>query len=296
MTVYIYHELQDSHLCGQHCLNNLLQEDFFSAVNLADVAHELDYNERAILGVESSQHPPSSNVDESGNFSIQVLRLALQRYNNIDLIPWHFNSEGEDSDPLLQQGFVVNRSEHWFTIRKINNNWWNLNSTLERPELVSQFYLSALLHQLRQDGYSVFIARGNLPQSTAGASSHHGSSGDNRTWYTEDELLNTGTSNRGNEAAAGKPAGGVVPFSGTGHRLGGGDQEMMDNAGVNIADFMVDGEDMGEDLLLAQAISASLAAQPPAVSASVPSSGDPKNDAAAEMRAKRLAALEKRGL
>lgn len=292
MTIYVYHELQDSHLCGQHCLNNLLQEDFFSAVLLADIAQELDEQERSIISptdVYSPRSEQSSNVDESGNFSIQVLRVALERYHNIDLVPWHFKSEGADSDPLQQQGFVVNRSEHWFTIRKIKDNWWNLNSTSELPELVSQFYLSALLHQLRNDGYSVFIAKGNLNTNTTGKPFNSEVSGDNGHWYTEEELLNK-TAGSGTGATPAKPA--VVAFSGVGNRLGGDD----DAAPVNMQDFMVEGEDNEEDLMLLQAISASMAsAAKPAVT-TTPSTGDAKKDAAAELRAKRLAALEKRGL
>ena len=57
----------------------------------------------------------------------------------------------------------MNRSDHWFCIRKIHEKWWNLNSTLEKPEEISQFYLSAFISQLRLDNYSVFIARGNIP-------------------------------------------------------------------------------------------------------------------------------------
>mmetsp|Transcript_10165 Transcript_10165/g.22169 ORF Transcript_10165/g.22169 Transcript_10165/m.22169 type:complete len:264 (+) Transcript_10165:101-892(+) len=260
--IIIYHELQDSALCGQHCLNNLLQDDFFTAVHLAEIAQELDDQERSIID-EGISPGKSANVDESGNFSIQVLRLALQRYNNVDLDPWH-----DGSDPLEQQGFVVNRSDHWFTIRQINGKWWNLNSTEEKPVLISGFFLSATLAQLRQDEYSVFIAKGNLPECE-----QMGESGKGGRWYTEKQLLGGGAG-----AAA------VSVFSGVGNRLGG------DTGAVNMADFRIDGEEDDEDFLMAQAISASMAA-----SAST-STGDAKKDAAAEMREKRLAALEKRGL
>jgi Ataxin-3 len=300
MSVYIYHELQESHLCGQHCLNNILQEDFFSAIDLANIAQELDADEQAILGQYAGNPGPSANVDESGNFSIQVLRVALQRFNQIDLVPWVHKSGGEaDDEPLSQNGFIVNRSDHWFAIRKINNNWWNLNSTNEKPELVSGFYLSAFLHQLRQDGYSVFITKGNLPDNTrkgpTKSSSWSATSGTGK-WYTEAELLNRGgPGGPGSAAQAAQQA--PASFSGVGHRLGTGDDEgTADTGKVNVQDFMVDGEDrdLEEEMLLAQAISASL--MQTSTAPTVVSTGDAKKDAAAEMRAKRLAALEKRGL
>lgn len=34
----IYHEKQEGSLCAQHALNNLLQGDYFSAVDLATIA------------------------------------------------------------------------------------------------------------------------------------------------------------------------------------------------------------------------------------------------------------------
>ncbi|RZJ51324.1 MAG: hypothetical protein EOO19_00975 [Chryseobacterium sp.] len=37
---------------------------------------------------------------------------------------------------------MCNSSAHWFTIRKINGKWYNLNSTnREGPEMISDFYL-----------------------------------------------------------------------------------------------------------------------------------------------------------
>ena len=42
----IYKYQQDGSLCAQHCLNSLLQGQFYSAVDLADLAKELDTMER----------------------------------------------------------------------------------------------------------------------------------------------------------------------------------------------------------------------------------------------------------
>jgi len=43
-------------------------------------------------------------------------------------------------------GFICNSSSHWFPIRKIEDTWYNLNSTNRGgPEIVSDFYLSAFL-------------------------------------------------------------------------------------------------------------------------------------------------------
>jgi ataxin-3 len=104
----------------------------------------------------------------SGFFSVDVLRLALSRFGSIELVPFNPKKDGgtegeEREDDLTQeQGFIVNRAEHWFTLRRIGKRWWNLNSTLEggKPEEVGRFYLSAFIGQLMMDGYSVFVVTG----------------------------------------------------------------------------------------------------------------------------------------
>ena len=39
---WVYHERQQDLLCGQHALNNLIQECVFTADSLAMLAHQLD--------------------------------------------------------------------------------------------------------------------------------------------------------------------------------------------------------------------------------------------------------------
>ena len=91
MTI-LYHEKQESALCGQHCLNNLLQGPYFNAGALADIAHELDGKEKALMMAEGMtadaiafMREASGNVDEQGNFSIQVLSEALKRSFGLEL-------------------------------------------------------------------------------------------------------------------------------------------------------------------------------------------------------------------
>ena len=76
--MFIYHEKQSDALCGQHCLNNVLQGPYFTAFDLADVAHELDAKERDLMlasGMDTEEAikflaEDSGNVDGSGNFSV----------------------------------------------------------------------------------------------------------------------------------------------------------------------------------------------------------------------------------
>jgi ataxin-3 len=280
-------------------LNNLLQGAIFTAVDLSEIASELDQQESAIMDNEF-RAKNSANVDDSGNFSVQVLRSALNRAKSLDLDPWFQRSNGEsDIDPLTQQGFIINRSQHWFTIRKIGDRWWNLNSTSEKPELISQFYLSAFIHQLRADGYSVFTVTGkNLPSHGVQDKFEYRQGGGE--WYSEDELLGVG---RGGVQA--EP---VNPFSGKGNRLGGAGSSIHNDASTSVdeRDFQMYGdgnEDEDEEMMLARAISASMETAREADTSKKTaetgvSAGNPVVILSAkdEQRAKRLAALEKRGL
>jgi Ataxin-3 len=209
--VWVYHEKQESLLCGQHCLNNLLQMSIFTAGDLADIAQILDQKERQYMLEGGTDTPEalrylaedSNNVDVSGNFSIEVLRSALQNMG-IDLIPWFPNKKGySDDDPCLEIGSIVNHAAHWFSIRKIGEKWWNLNSFKDAPEPISTFYLSAFLSQLASDGYSVYTTRGASLVHDTSDPSH-----ESPNWHCMSSGQPSGT----------KPP---QPFQGTGQRLGG---------------------------------------------------------------------------
>ncbi|XP_035023495.1 ataxin-3 isoform X2 [Hippoglossus stenolepis] len=164
----IFHEKQEGSLCAQHCLNNLLQGEYFTPVDLSSIAHQLDEEERMRMaegGMASEEYrtflqQPSGNMDDSGFFSIQVISNALSVWG-LELIL--FNSREYQSlmiNPINENAFICNYKEHWFT-------WFNLNSLLTGPELISDTYLALFLAQLQQEGYSIFVIRGNLPDCEA---------------------------------------------------------------------------------------------------------------------------------
>uniref|UniRef100_A0A6Q2Z0B1 ubiquitinyl hydrolase 1 n=1 Tax=Esox lucius TaxID=8010 RepID=A0A6Q2Z0B1_ESOLU len=205
----IFHEKQEGSLCAQHCLNNLLQGEYFTPVDLSSIAHQLDEEERMRMaegGMGSEEYrtflqQPSGNMDDSGFFSIQVISNALSVWG-LELIL--FNSREYQRlmiNPINEKAFICNYKEHWFTIRKLGQQWFNLNSLLTGPELISDTYLALFLAQLQQEGkinnlfflthclkccpfhyselaswsmkacvlagYSIFVIRGNLPDCDA---------------------------------------------------------------------------------------------------------------------------------
>lgn len=65
-----------------------------------------------------------------------------------------------------QLGFVLNLEQHWYALRRFGEtspdpdinlhhsvgHWFNLNSSLERPEWISKLYLGMVLQQAEADG------------------------------------------------------------------------------------------------------------------------------------------------
>uniref|UniRef100_A0A3Q4GIE0 ubiquitinyl hydrolase 1 n=1 Tax=Neolamprologus brichardi TaxID=32507 RepID=A0A3Q4GIE0_NEOBR len=118
----IFHEKQEGSLCAQHCLNNLLQGEYFTPVDLSSIAHQLDEEERMRMA--------------EGGMASEEYRTFLQ---------------------VIRDRFFILFSFQWF----------NLNSLLTGPELISDTYLALFLAQLQQEGYSIFVIRGNLPECEA---------------------------------------------------------------------------------------------------------------------------------
>jgi len=158
----IYHEKQEGSLCGLHCINNALQSKLFNPVDLSQIANQLDEKERqtmAELGTDTEEYrtflnKPSINYDDSGYFSVQVLTQAFKNFD-IDLI--HYNGKIEEV-----QAFIVHFEDHWFCIRKFGNDWYNLNSNLEKPEIVTESYLELMLQSM--ENASIYVLIGDLPE------------------------------------------------------------------------------------------------------------------------------------
>jgi hypothetical protein len=68
-----------------------------------------------------------------------------------------------DTDFTKEQGFICNKGNHWFAVRKVNNVWYNLNSTNMTPpgpQYITDFLLSAFFATLKDEGFTIFTVRG----------------------------------------------------------------------------------------------------------------------------------------
>ncbi|KAI0305640.1 Josephin-domain-containing protein [Multifurca ochricompacta] len=166
LTTHIYHEKQEpgSMLCAQHALNSLLRASF---------APFLEQNvDQGRLG------RASANMDDTGFFSVQVLENALNvwgqsliRWRSEVMQPYHNQPQYAcsksnflmvDTPHRNQRAFILNSDQHWFTLRRFGSfegvgHWYNLDSSLDKPEWVSETYLAMVLQQAEAEGYSTFV-------------------------------------------------------------------------------------------------------------------------------------------
>jgi Ataxin-3 len=199
-TVWIYHERQQALLCGQHALNNLAQNgEVFKPYELAVIAQQLDDIELQFLsqsnegGVRSPDYirrlmEGSQHVNAMGNFSIEVLKAALQQRYGIQL-PHLSHADLASSEITEFQGFLCHKSDHWFAIRRIGRRFWNLNSTLERPIAISHFKLATEMRVWQNEGYTIFCVPSGLPEGGSKPAHDQTASSNYIRWHRMSDLL-----------------------------------------------------------------------------------------------------------
>ncbi|KAF8068390.1 Ataxin-3-like protein [Scenedesmus sp. PABB004] len=251
----IYHEKQVAALCGVHCLNTLLQGPMFSELDLASMGAELDALEREMLGDDAAAVAGEpGNMDDSGMFSVQVLTRALE--------VWQLTATPAASEALRQEGFapqreagfICNLLEHWFTIRRIDGEYWNLNSLYVAPEHLSTFYLSAYLDSLREKGWQIFVIRGPLPEPAPGELD----AGAPGRWWSAEEARAAHRAAQGTRAQG--RARNAMEAALDRAEAGGGAIALRTSANKRSAAFALDGEE--DDPELAAALAASMQDHP----------------------------------
>jgi ataxin-3 len=184
----------------------------------------------------------SGNVDAQGNFSIEVLRSALMNQYGLEMPNIRQEGVGDSIETTEIEGFICNKSAHWFAIRKIHGRYWNLNSTLEQPQLISHFHLAAEVESLQNEGYSVFVVLNGLPlPCTTAAGTSRGLA---QYWWKEEDLI-AGRTNA--TTAATDPWRGV----GSGMRLDGKTTASETTSSTSV-------DDMTDEEMLQMALMASL--------------------------------------
>jgi len=126
------------------------------------IAQKLDKLEKELLGITDNFYSISGNVDDDGNYNIQVLQEALKEHK-VEIVPLKKNEAATllETDYDNLGAFIFNSTTHWFSIRKIEGVWFNLNSTnaFPGPQIISDFYLSAFIKGTEELGFSNFLCK-----------------------------------------------------------------------------------------------------------------------------------------
>ncbi len=133
--------------CGLHSLNNLFQTPkLFTHNNLETIVRKYDkrtfFNDYRTLWL--------------GNYDLRILIEAINQYGyNVRQIDIY---QGESLDQLPWNslfGLLINlNGAHWFTIKNLNEIYYNLDSTLRKPKQIGDkndliHYLNRLIHRTR---------------------------------------------------------------------------------------------------------------------------------------------------
>jgi len=220
----VYWERQgEDCLCAVHCLNSLLQGPYFTASALADIAQELDLEEKRLLGESLGESALdqsfSSNVDVQGNFSSQVLFCALQRWGGGLSALDSRSADVRDAvskNPGRETGYICNLRRHWVALRRVpwldgEDAWFNLNSRwTSGPMLVTDAWLSVFLASASAASDTVFVVRGAFehpgrPAAASAALEVH------QMLLNEEDLLRLQAEDRKRQAAEVAAAVGAAP-------------------------------------------------------------------------------------
>ncbi|KAH7888678.1 Josephin-domain-containing protein [Phlebopus sp. FC_14] len=200
----MYHEMQQpgSMLCAQHALNSLLQGNYFTVPDLSEIAHTLDLLEQSYN--EDSRGRGSTNMDDTGFFSVQVLENALNVWG-LRLARWRSEAmKPYQGNPHLQLAFILNQNQHWYTLRRFghsaaDSHWFNLDSMQPHPAWIGKMYLGMVLQQAEQEGYSVFVV---IPSDSSGPQGLPHSDADDLASTLPDPSMAAPSTSRGQAASS----------------------------------------------------------------------------------------------
>ena len=151
----VYHDNQKLNLCAQHAINSVLQRPAFNQRSLDIFAGHLFEHEQAILKTKMKNSPYHS---EFADYSIEVIEQALDLHD-IKLLRVF-----DDEAIINAKAFIIHCSNHWISLRKIDDYWIDLDSKLIKPKYLPEFDINAYINSM--EGHSqLFIVKGDLPSA-----------------------------------------------------------------------------------------------------------------------------------
>lgn len=146
----LYHEKQSTMQCAIHAVNNMLQKSVYTKKNFDEIAKELFIKEKQSQNGEIYINP-YKNILGLGNYNISVIEIAFLQMNHClkwwdkrkeinqfdfksnDLVGFLINDTGEKS--CFRNLFKLVQLNHWYSIKKIEENYFDCDSRLDKPKL-----------------------------------------------------------------------------------------------------------------------------------------------------------------
>ena len=163
--IKLRHELQCGGQCAIHALNAICQERSFTKEHFTNCAKELHSEQNKLLYCRKEKKTTNDFVGKNGYFEIDVLiKVAANVGLTLDYI------QAKDLDDFLNcpetaaAAYVVHEvSEetvpHYFTLLRINGQYWNLDPLLKWPKPVDPDTITSIMcNDMEEMTYTVLKA------------------------------------------------------------------------------------------------------------------------------------------
>lgn len=149
-----------------HALNNTFQEKIFTKEYLDDICLS--------LAPDNTWVNPHRSMLGLGNYDVNVIMAALQNKMNCEAVWFDKRKDPECIHTENIVGFILNipnkydfglislpllGRRHWIAIRKVEENYWNLDSKLKKPQSLGDETqtIQYIRNQLKENDKELFI-------------------------------------------------------------------------------------------------------------------------------------------
>ena len=149
--IELRHELQCGGQCAIHALNAICQERSFTKEHFTNCAKELHSEQNKLLYCRKEKKTTNDFVGKNGYFEIDVLiKVAANVGLTLDYIQPKDVEDFLNCPKTAAAAYVVHEASeetvpHYFTLLRINGQYWNLDSLLKWPKPVDPDTISSIM-------------------------------------------------------------------------------------------------------------------------------------------------------
>lgn len=102
------------------------------------------------------------NARHDGFYNVQVMQEVLRRAG-YEMTSVSAEAAKDGVERAKEKAFILNKQEHWFCVRRLGQEWFDLNSCMSVPKHYTDRDLEWLIKEAVSDGYGVFRVTGEFP-------------------------------------------------------------------------------------------------------------------------------------